>query len=207
MERFAFYMSLKATPVGSELQVFSNSAYVVNALENGWIYQWRQRGWLQSDGLAVNDTDLWAIVARLMQCRLVSAVWVECRSVCLTNEQAAFTASRAAVAYLNSPEHVRKSTSTPCQELIKWQLGAKPPLASTPNCPDFKAQEYYLVTVESTWGACKPFVRVMPYHWRCSNGRPPEGRWLNLPKSCSISAWAYLPRPYTNDRQAEYEDQ
>ncbi|TVQ16642.1 MAG: hypothetical protein EA367_19600 [Leptolyngbya sp. DLM2.Bin15] len=205
MELFAICMSLRATPVGSELQVFSNSTYVVNALEKGWVYKWRQRGWLDSDGLAVIDTDLWAEIVALMQCRLVSAVWVKCRSVCPTSEQAALIAQKAAMAYMNSPEHVRKGT--PGQELIKWQLGAKPPLASTPNCPDFKAQEYYIVTVESTRGARKPFVRVMPYHWRCSNGRPPEGRWLNLPKSHSIKAWAYLPRPYTNDRQAEYEDQ
>ena len=41
------------------VEVYSDSAYVVNAYENGWIYAWKKNGFKKADNKPVQNTDLW----------------------------------------------------------------------------------------------------------------------------------------------------
>ena len=41
------------------VDVYSDSAYVVNAFENGWVNSWRQGGWKKADKKPVSNVDLW----------------------------------------------------------------------------------------------------------------------------------------------------
>ena len=42
-----------------KVEVYSDSAYTVNAFLNGWIYAWKKNGWKKADGKAVQNVDLW----------------------------------------------------------------------------------------------------------------------------------------------------
>ena len=59
MELKAVIVGLQRLKYACEVDVYSDSAYVVNAYENGWIQAWRKNGWKRADGKAVLNVDLW----------------------------------------------------------------------------------------------------------------------------------------------------
>lgn len=44
---------------GVQIEIFSDSAYVVNAINNKWLQSWLSKGWKTSKGSQVKNTDLW----------------------------------------------------------------------------------------------------------------------------------------------------
>lgn len=44
--------------------VYSDSAYVINAMQNGWIGRWQRNGWQASTGKPVKNVDLWRKLIR-----------------------------------------------------------------------------------------------------------------------------------------------
>ena len=42
-----------------KVDIYSDSAYTVNAFENGWIYGWAKKNWKKADGKPVLNVDLW----------------------------------------------------------------------------------------------------------------------------------------------------
>ena len=40
-------------------EIYSDSAYVINALNKGWLRSWYNSGWVKKDGSLVKNTDLW----------------------------------------------------------------------------------------------------------------------------------------------------
>lgn len=42
-----------------EYELYSDSAYVVNSINNGWIYSWKENGWKTAKGESIKNQDLW----------------------------------------------------------------------------------------------------------------------------------------------------
>ena len=59
MEVTAVIEALKCLKVESEVQVYSDSAYTVNAFNQGWIYNWIKKGWKTAGGEPVKNKELW----------------------------------------------------------------------------------------------------------------------------------------------------
>lgn len=59
MELMAVIIGLERLKYPCKVDVYSDSAYTVNAFLNGWIYGWRKNGWKKADGKAVLNVDLW----------------------------------------------------------------------------------------------------------------------------------------------------
>ncbi|MHB9144231.1 MAG: ribonuclease H family protein [Symbiobacteriia bacterium] len=59
MELKAAVEALRQTPAGSEITVYSDSAYVVNAFLQNWFRGWDARGWRNVKGAPVENQDLW----------------------------------------------------------------------------------------------------------------------------------------------------
>lgn len=59
MEVLAVIEGLKRLKYPCKVDVYSDSAYTVNAFLNGWIYAWKKSGWKKADGKAVLNADLW----------------------------------------------------------------------------------------------------------------------------------------------------
>ena len=59
MEITAVVEALKCLKVESEVQVYSDSAYTVNAFNQGWIYNWMKNGWKTAGGDPVKNKELW----------------------------------------------------------------------------------------------------------------------------------------------------
>ena len=59
MEVMAVIEGLKRLKYPCKVEVYSDSAYTVNAFNNGWIYSWKKNGWKKADKKEVLNVDLW----------------------------------------------------------------------------------------------------------------------------------------------------
>ena len=59
MEITAVVEALKCLKVGSDVQVYSDSAHTVNAFKQGWIYNWMKNGWKTASKEPVKNKELW----------------------------------------------------------------------------------------------------------------------------------------------------
>lgn len=50
-----------------EVLIASDSAYVVNAINNRWVNKWQANGWIKTDGEPVKNTDLWQSLLELIE--------------------------------------------------------------------------------------------------------------------------------------------
>ncbi len=72
MEISAVIYGLECLKEPCEVEVYSDSAYTVNAFLNGWIYSWEANGWKKSDNKAVLNTDLWTRLLELTRVHKVT---------------------------------------------------------------------------------------------------------------------------------------
>ena len=77
MEITAVIEALKCLKVESEVQVYSDSAYTVNAFNQKWIYGWMKNGWKTSNGDNVKNKELWQELYSLTQKHKVEFIKVK----------------------------------------------------------------------------------------------------------------------------------
>lgn len=65
MEVMAVIEGLKRLKYPCNVEVYSDSAYTVNAFVNGWVYDWQKNGWKKADKKAVLNVDLWEALLKL----------------------------------------------------------------------------------------------------------------------------------------------
>lgn len=59
MELMAVIAGLEALNRPCDVDLYSDSQYVIKAFNDGWISNWQKRGWKKSDGKPVLNVDLW----------------------------------------------------------------------------------------------------------------------------------------------------
>ncbi len=67
MEIMAVIKGLEALKEPCKVTIYSDSAYVVNAVEKGWLKSWKRSNWRKSDGSMVKNIELWEELIRLMK--------------------------------------------------------------------------------------------------------------------------------------------
>lgn len=72
MELMAVIEALKQTPKGANIEVYSDSAYVVNAFLQGWLSNWIKRNWHTADNKPVANKEMWIDLVILANERDVS---------------------------------------------------------------------------------------------------------------------------------------
>lgn len=77
MELSAVIAALSALKEPCEVTLTTDSQYVVNAIEKGWLESWRSNKWRKSDKSAVLNVDLWEKLVVLLEKHEVSFVWVK----------------------------------------------------------------------------------------------------------------------------------
>lgn len=76
MELTAVISGLTLLTEPCNVTVYSDSAYVVNAFQKGWIDNWRNNGWKTSKGEPVKNPDLWQKLYELEQAQAL-VIWVK----------------------------------------------------------------------------------------------------------------------------------
>ena len=59
MELTAILEALKALKTECEVELYSDSAYSVNAFNQGWIYNWIKKGWKTADKKKKKNKEIW----------------------------------------------------------------------------------------------------------------------------------------------------
>lgn len=67
MEIFAVIAGLRCLKESCDVTIYSDSAYTVNAFNEGWIQGWKTNGWKKADGKPVLNADLWQELLSLME--------------------------------------------------------------------------------------------------------------------------------------------
>lgn len=67
MELLAVIVGLNRLKYPCKVDVYSDSAYTVNAFLNGWLDAWKSNAWKKADGKAVQNVDLWEQLYQLTQ--------------------------------------------------------------------------------------------------------------------------------------------
>lgn len=83
MELLAVIKSLEILKEACIVKIYSDSAYVVNSIKNGWVYLWKNNNWKKKDKSEVKNIDLWERLLELMEIHKVTFFKVKGHS---TNE-------------------------------------------------------------------------------------------------------------------------
>lgn len=76
MELLAVITALEALKEPCAVELFTDSQYIVNAINEGWLSSWRKRGWRRKDG-EVKNVDLWITLVPLLETHDVTFNWVK----------------------------------------------------------------------------------------------------------------------------------
>ena len=77
MELTAVIKSLELLKEPCTVELYSDSKYVIDALEKGWARGWRARGWVKSDKKPALNPDLWEALLQLDGVHKVTYHWVK----------------------------------------------------------------------------------------------------------------------------------
>lgn len=75
MELMAVIKGLMALKEQCRVSIYTDSAYVLNAFEKGWIYSWQKNGWKNSKKQTVENLDLWQTLINLTKDHNIS--WIK----------------------------------------------------------------------------------------------------------------------------------
>ena len=77
MELTAVIRGLEALKEPCLVDLYSDSKYVIDALEKGWAKGWRARGWVKADKKPALNPDLWERLLELCETHTVKLHWVK----------------------------------------------------------------------------------------------------------------------------------
>lgn len=75
MELMGVIKGLSALSQSCQVNMHTDSAYVLNAFTKGWIQNWQRNGWKNSKKLPVENKDLWEILINLTKDHTVK--WIK----------------------------------------------------------------------------------------------------------------------------------
>lgn len=96
MELLAVVEALNILPAASTVQLFTDSKYIHDAVNKGWLAKWKRNGWRTADKKSVKNQDLWLRIDALLQSHNVRFNWVRGHSGNPENECCDRLASSAA---------------------------------------------------------------------------------------------------------------
>ena len=77
MELMGVISALEALKRPCQVELYSDSQYVINAIEKGWAVRWRQNGWMRNKKEKALNPDLWERLLNLLDVHQVTFHWVK----------------------------------------------------------------------------------------------------------------------------------
>jgi ribonuclease HI len=76
MELTAVLSGLRVLKEPCRVALYSDSKYVIDALQKGWALSWQKRGWIKPDHKPALNADLWAALLPLLETHVLQYHWV-----------------------------------------------------------------------------------------------------------------------------------
>lgn len=96
MELMGVITALEALNRPCEVELHSDSQYVIRAFNDHWIDGWVRRGWKKADGKPVLNADLWKRLLKAAKPHQISWIWVKGHNGQKENERCDALATAAA---------------------------------------------------------------------------------------------------------------
>jgi len=77
MEMTGVIKALELLKEPCDVEIFSDSRYVVDAIEKGWAVRWQKNNWLRNKKEPALNPDLWEKLLLLLQKHRVKFIWVK----------------------------------------------------------------------------------------------------------------------------------
>ncbi|SHJ91784.1 RNase HI [Anaerobranca californiensis DSM 14826] len=95
MELLAVIKGLEALKEPCEVTIYSDSKYIVDAINQKWVYKWKNQGWMRNSKEKALNSDLWERLLQLMEPHKTQFLWVKGHSGHPENERCDFLATEA----------------------------------------------------------------------------------------------------------------
>jgi ribonuclease HI len=76
MELTGVITALSALKEPCQVDLYTDSQYIVNAINKGWLASWRRQNWKKKGG-EVKNPDLWQQLVPLLETHQVNFIWVK----------------------------------------------------------------------------------------------------------------------------------
>ena len=76
MELMAAIVAMEALKEPCEIVLTSDSKYLTDAINKGWLASWKAKGWKKADKSPVLNVELWQRISALLEIHKVTFVWV-----------------------------------------------------------------------------------------------------------------------------------
>jgi len=96
MELMAAIVALETLRTPCQVELHSDSQYLINAFKKGWVWGWVKRGWKTAGKQPVKNPDLWKRLLGLSQRHRIDWVWVRGHAGTDLNERCDTLATQAA---------------------------------------------------------------------------------------------------------------
>jgi ribonuclease HI len=77
MELIAVITGLEALKRTCEVKLYSDSKYIIDAVNKGWTKKWKENGWRRDRNKPVKNVDLWIKILNLAERHKITWVWVK----------------------------------------------------------------------------------------------------------------------------------
>lgn len=95
MELLAVIKGLEAIKEPCEVEIFSDSKYIVDAVNQRWVYKWKANGWMRNKKEKALNSDLWNRLLILLEKHKTTFNWVKGHAGHPENERCDFLATEA----------------------------------------------------------------------------------------------------------------
>lgn len=151
MEKMGVIVGLQTLKTRCKVKLYSDSKYVVETLQKGWIKNWKDNAWRNRKGEKILNTDLWEKILQMTQEHEVEFIWVKGHDGIIENERCDELAETAArqedlqedEGYEQSNEDKKQkstkivSEGQPCRKCLAPVIKKYPKIKPKPH------QEYY----------------------------------------------------------------
>ena len=87
MEMYAMIAGLESLAEPHRVTIYSDSQYLVNSVNKGWVYRWKANNWMRNKQDPALNVDLWERILALCQKHTVTFQWVRGHSGQPENER------------------------------------------------------------------------------------------------------------------------
>ena len=87
MELRGVIAALEALKVPCNVKLYSDSQYIINAIEQKWLNNWIKRGWKKADKKPVLNVDLWKMLMSQIERHKITFIWTRGHAGNIENER------------------------------------------------------------------------------------------------------------------------